>query len=122
MKSHTSPGSQPNKNLSGLNSAETVALIVENARSKQNRLSLAQAVKRLFDRPTVPGLQAIVLIHNHPSGNPAPSEPDIKLTRDLIRAGQLLKIQMLDHLIMRSTTRQRTQGYSSLRELGCFYE
>ena len=39
---------------------------------------------------------SIVLVHNHPSGDPTPSEADIKVTRDLIRAGQLLKIEVLD--------------------------
>jgi DNA repair protein RadC len=43
---------------------------------------------------------AIVLIHNHPSGDSTPSDADIKVTRDLIRAGQLLKIEVTDHVIM----------------------
>src|SRR5579859_5227788 len=43
---------------------------------------------------------AIILVHNHPSGDPTPSEADIKVTRDLIRAGQLLKIDVLDHVII----------------------
>ena len=45
---------------------------------------------------------AIVLAHQHPSGDCAPSEADIKVTRDLIRAGQLLKIEVLDHVVMLS--------------------
>jgi DNA repair protein RadC len=57
---------------------------------------------------------AIVLMHNHPSGDPTPSEADIKVTRDLIRAGQLLKIEVLDHIIIGNGSR------SSLRELGYF--
>lgn len=36
---------------------------------------------------------ALILVHNHPSGDPSPSEADIKVTRDLIRAGQLLRIE-----------------------------
>jgi len=64
---------------------------------------------------------AIVLVHNHPSGDPAPSEADIKVTRDLIRAGQLLKIELLDHVILGRATQQRPKDYSSLRELGYFY-
>jgi len=40
-------------------------------------------------------LIAIVLMHNHPSGESTPSEADIKVTRDLIRAGQLLKLELL---------------------------
>jgi DNA repair protein RadC len=58
---------------------------------------------------------AIVLVHNHPSGEPTPSEADIKVTRDLIRGGQLLKIEVLDHIIMGAQT------HNSLRELGYFY-
>jgi DNA repair protein RadC len=59
---------------------------------------------------------AIVLMHNHPSGEATPSEADIKVTRDLIRAGQLMKIEVLDHVIM------GRPSFSSLRELGYFYQ
>jgi hypothetical protein len=58
---------------------------------------------------------AVVLMHNHPSGEPTPSEADIKVTRDLIRAGQLLKIEVLDHVIIGNPK------HTSLRELGYFY-
>jgi DNA repair protein RadC len=64
---------------------------------------------------------AVVLAHNHPSGDPAPSEADVKVTRDLIRAGQLLKIELLDHVILGHATSERTKDYASLRELGYFY-
>jgi DNA repair protein RadC len=64
---------------------------------------------------------AVVLVHNHPSGDPTPSEADIKVTRDLIRAGQLLKIEVLDHVIIGRATQERPKDYSSLRELGYFY-
>ena len=64
---------------------------------------------------------AIVLAHNHPSGDPTPSEADVKVTRDLIRAGQLLKIEVLDHVIIGRATSDRPKDYVSLRELGYFY-
>ena len=64
---------------------------------------------------------AVILIHNHPSGDPAPSEADIKVTRDLIRAGQLLKIEVVDHVIIGRASAERAKDYSSLRELGYFY-
>ena len=64
---------------------------------------------------------AIVLAHNHPSGDPTPSEADVKVTRDLIRAGQLLKIEVIDHIILGRATTERAKDYSSLRELGYFY-
>src|SRR3974390_2211294 len=63
---------------------------------------------------------AIILTHNHPSGDPTPSEAAIKVTRDLIRAGQLLKIEVVDHIIFGHATRERTKDYASLRELGHF--
>jgi DNA repair protein RadC len=64
---------------------------------------------------------AVVLVHNHPSGDPTPSEADIKATRDLIRAGQLLKIDVLDHVILGRASEDRPKDYVSLRELGYFY-
>ncbi len=74
-------------------------------------------------RPAIAsGAAAIVLAHNHPSGDRTPSEADIKVTRDLIRAGQLLRIELLDHLIIGRSgyLTADDQGYSSLRELGYF--
>jgi DNA repair protein RadC len=64
---------------------------------------------------------AIVVVHNHPSGDPTPSESDIKVTRDLIRAGQLLKIEVCDHVILGRATPERPKDYVSLKELGYFY-
>jgi DNA repair protein RadC len=64
---------------------------------------------------------AVILAHNHPSGDPSPSEADIRVTRDLIRAGQLLKIEVLDHVILGQRTTDRPKDFSSLRELGYFY-
>lgn len=64
---------------------------------------------------------ALVLAHNHPSGDPNPSEADIKVTRDLIRAGKILRIEVLDHVILGQATQERTQDFVSLRELGYFY-
>jgi DNA repair protein RadC len=63
---------------------------------------------------------AVVLVHNHPSGDQSPSEADIRVTRDLIRAGQLLKIDVLDHVILGRRSTDRGQDYVSLRELGYF--
>ena len=57
---------------------------------------------------------ALILMHNHPSGDSSPSDADIKVTRDLIRAGQLLKIELIDHLIIgEKTTSLKSLGYFS---------
>src|SRR5687768_179004 len=57
----------------------------------------------------------IVLMHNHPSGDPTPSEADIRVTRDILRAGELLKIALTDHIIVGA------ENHISLRELGYLY-
>ena len=65
---------------------------------------------------------AIVLVHNHPSGDPTPSKADITVTRDLIRAGQLLKIEVLDHVILGEHRADRERDFFSLKEHGYFYQ
>src|SRR5690242_12431225 len=77
--------------------------------------------REVFKPAIAANAAAIVLAHNHPSGDPTPSEADIKVTRDLIRAGQLLKIEVLDHVILGRATQARPRDYVSLRELGYFY-
>jgi DNA repair protein RadC len=57
---------------------------------------------------------AIVLAHNHPSGDPEPSVQDLQLTMQLLEAGQLLGIKVLDHLVLGDGT------YVSLMERGFF--
>jgi DNA repair protein RadC len=77
--------------------------------------------REVFKLAIAANAAAVVLVHNHPSGDPTPSEADIKVTRDLIRAGQLLKIEVLDHVILGRKTKERERDYVSLRELGYFY-
>jgi DNA repair protein RadC len=76
--------------------------------------------REVFRLAIAANASAIVLVHNHPSGDPTPSEADIKVTRDIIRAGQLLKIEVLDHIIFGTRTKDRLKDYASLRELGYF--
>jgi DNA repair protein RadC len=76
--------------------------------------------REVFKQAITANAAAIVLVHNHPSGDPTPSEADIRVTRDLIRAGNLLKIEVLDHVILGRRTENRSRDYISLRELGYF--
>jgi DNA repair protein RadC len=55
---------------------------------------------------------ALILVHNHPSGDPQPSAQDIRLTRDIVEAGRHLRIAVHDHVII------GTRGHSSLRAMG----
>ncbi|MCC6178943.1 MAG: DNA repair protein RadC [Chloroflexi bacterium] len=81
------------------------------------RGSLNTAVVRvgeLFREAIRQNSAALVLIHNHPSGDPTPSPEDIDLTRQVSEAGALLDIAVLDHVIIGSGA----PGYVSLKERG----
>jgi len=109
---------------------ETLQVLLLNTRRRLIRVeeisdgtldTLLVHAREVFRAAISANASAIVLAHNHPSGDPTPSEADIKVTRDLIRAGQLLKIEVLDHVILGRATAERAKDYSSLRELGYFY-
>jgi DNA repair protein RadC len=55
---------------------------------------------------------ALIIVHNHPSGDPSPSQQDIRLTRDLVEAARHLKIQVHDHVIIGA------EGHRSLKAMG----
>ena len=56
---------------------------------------------------------SVIVVHNHPSGDPTPSPEDVCTTRDLVTAGKILDVAMLDHVIIGSNGR-----FTSLRETG----
>ena len=60
---------------------------------------------------------ALVVVHNHPSGDVSPSEADTRLTRRIAEAARILQIQLLDHVIVGQPLANR-QGYFSFKEAG----
>lgn len=66
----------------------------------------------VFREAALAGAAAIVLFHNHPSGDPLPSSEDLQLTQRMIEAGHLMGIAVVDHVILADTS------YCSLRDLG----
>lgn len=56
--------------------------------------------RELFKEAIAASAAAVIIAHNHPSGDPTPSEQDVTLTKRLVRAGTLLGIEVLDHLIV----------------------
>jgi len=56
--------------------------------------------REVFKTPIRRSAASIILVHNHPSGDPAPSREDINVTRRLVEAGRILGIEVLDHLIV----------------------
>ena len=109
---------------------ETFQVVILNTRRRLIRVeqvsqgtldTLLVHPREVFRCVIASGGASLVLAHNHPSGDPTPSEADIKVTRDLIRAGQLLKIEVVDHIILGRASQERPRDYASLRELGYFY-
>ena len=69
--------------------------------------------REVFKAAILKGATSIILAHNHPSGDPAPSKEDIDLTHRLVEAGGLMGIQVLDHIIVAPPN-----GNTSMKELG----
>ena len=61
---------------------------------------------------------AVVLCHNHPSGETTPSAEDIKLTKQLVQAGQVIGIKVLDHIIIGLRRPEYLRPFTSIREAG----
>ncbi|MCX6022409.1 MAG: DNA repair protein RadC [Chloroflexi bacterium] len=57
-------------------------------------------VGEIFKEPVRQNAAAIIVVHNHPSGDPTPSGEDLRLTRELMQAGRLLDIEVLDHVVI----------------------
>lgn len=69
-------------------------------------------ISELYREAIVRNSPAMIVAHNHPSGDTNPSPEDIDLTRSMVKAGELLDIQLIDHLIIGQTS------WHSLREMG----
>jgi DNA repair protein RadC len=69
-------------------------------------------VREVIARAIALGATALIIVHNHPSGDPTPSSQDIRLTRDLIEAGRHMKVTVHDHVIVGAA------GRTSMRAMG----
>ncbi len=69
-------------------------------------------VSEVFREAVRENCPAIIVVHNHPSGDPTPSSEDVQVTEQMVAAGKLLDIEVLDHLIIGQ------QRYTSLKEQG----
>jgi DNA repair protein RadC len=72
--------------------------------------------REIFRPAIVAGSYAVIVMHNHPSGDPSPSQADHSLTRRLAEAAELLQIKLLDHVVIGDKT--NGQGYFSFKEAG----
>jgi len=74
--------------------------------------------REVFKDAIAASAASMILVHNHPSGDPTPSSEDIAVTKRLVKAGDLLNIAVLDHIILGHRTTKHDQDFVSLKELG----
>jgi DNA repair protein RadC len=100
---------------------EHFKLILLNSRNKILRISpvsigtLTTSLvhpREVFRNAITHSAASVVLAHNHPSGDPEPSEDDLKITRKLVESGKIIGIEVIDHLIIGKS------GHYSFREKG----
>jgi DNA repair protein RadC len=77
--------------------------------------------RELFRTAIVRNAAAIVVAHNHPSGDPRPSEADVRATREIVQAGRIVRIEVLDHVVIGQSGPDHLRPWVSLREMGTFY-
>ena len=66
----------------------------------------------VFRPAVIEAVPSIIVSHNHPSGDPTPSGPDVSITRDIAEAGKLLGVELLDHIVIGG------ERFVSLKERG----
>ena len=74
--------------------------------------------RELFKKAVEHSCAAMILAHNHPSGDPTPSSEDIKVTKQLISAGDVMGIKVLDHIVIGHRKNNTATDFLSLRESG----
>ena len=97
-----------------LNSRNQVLAIPEVYKGNVNTALVR--VGEVFRDAVREGCPALIVVHNHPSGDPTPSADDAAITRQIVGAGRLLGIEVLDHVVI------ARQGFASLKERGLGFE
>ena len=106
-----------------LNAAEQESLVVLTLNSKNRVTGHYIATRGLLDRSQahpreifrlaiLAGAARIIIGHNHPSGDSAPSKADLEITKNLVEAGEIIGIPVVDHIVIGNAPRD----YTSLRE------
>ena len=89
----------------------TANVIIGDVRVSEGGLAASIVEPRaVFQQAVLENAAAVICVHNHPSGNPEPSQEDIRVTRQLVAAGKMMGIPIHDHLIVAGN------GYTSMAE------
>ena len=73
--------------------------------------------REVFRVAIMDGAAAVILVHNHPSGDPSPSAEDIRITKQLVEAGKIIDVRVQDHVIV-GRRPDESHCFVSLRETG----
>lgn len=74
--------------------------------------------REVFRNAILDSASAIVMIHNHPSGDSTPSAEDVRITKQMIEAGNIIDIKLIDHIIIGRPMIPTDRGFVSMREQG----
>jgi DNA repair protein RadC len=75
--------------------------VIENVEIYKGSVNTAQVrAADVFKHAVRKNATALIVVHNHPSGDPTPSPDDVAVTRELVRAGELIDVKVLDHIII----------------------
>ena len=116
MREHFAGETRERLRIIHLNKRREIIRIEDAADGVLDEIAIANST--LFRQAILNKASELVLVHNHPSGNPMPSTMDIETTRDLVRCGHLLGIPVLDHIIIGKPSSKREKDFVSLRNLG----
>ena len=78
--------------------------------------------REVFKSSILSNAASVILVHNHPSGHTKPSKADYDITKRLIEAGEILGIDVLDHIIISGQNKQRNYSLRDHDELGKSYK
>jgi len=92
--------------------------LIKVATVSQGSVNESLAYPREVFKPVIThSAYSFILVHNHASGDPSPSEADLRLTRRILEASRIMQLQLLDHVIIGAPTPGRS-SYFSFREAG----
>ena len=126
MKNPESVANLLMEDMRGLRQEHLVALLLNAKCEIESRITvsigeLTSTVvhpREVFQEAVRWGAHAIMVAHNHPSGDPQPGKADIETTQTLLKASKLLSIPLLDHLVLGAVDAAGGKGYVSMRESG----
>jgi DNA repair protein RadC len=73
--------------------------------------------REIFKAVIIHSAYSFIMVHNHPSGDPSPSEADLRLTRRIPEASRILQLHLIDHVIIKNPAPGRS-SYFSFKEAG----